>query len=188
MKILSALILLLLSFFSGTKHTSHISSQAVYISPMENAAGSGGNGNCHAINTNSSDPQAYLPDPTCTPGVINQQVTQANIDSTICVAGYTTSIRPPASYTDSLKRQQIQLYGYTDTNPKDYEEDHFISLEIGGNPTDPKNLWPEPHPSINEKDKVENYLHKKICSGQLTLAQAQTEISTNWYTIYQKIQ
>ena len=28
----------------------------------------------------------------------------------------------------------------------DYQEDHLISLELGGNPTDPRNLWPEPYP------------------------------------------
>jgi len=27
--------------------------------------------------------------------------------------------------------------------PSHYEEDHFISLEVGGHPKDPKNLWPE---------------------------------------------
>jgi hypothetical protein len=67
---------------------------------------------------------------------------------------------------------------------KDYEEDHFISLELGGSPKDPKNLWPEPHPSYNEKDKVENYLNSKVCSGELSLAQAQQEIVKNWYSLY----
>jgi len=70
---------------------------------------------------------------------------------------------------------------------KDYEEDHFISLELGGSPTDPKNLWPEPHPSTNEKDLVENYLHSQVCSGKLTLNQAQREITKNWYVVYQQI-
>lgn len=69
----------------------------------------------------------------------------------------------------------------------DYEEDHFISLELGGSPKDPKNLWPEPHPSVNEKDRVENYLHSEVCSGKLSLAQAQQEIAKNWYEIYVQI-
>ncbi|MBV9707100.1 MAG: hypothetical protein JO125_06805, partial [Chloroflexi bacterium] len=120
-------------------------------------------------------------------GVTNPDVTQSNIDSTICVSGYTKTIRPPASYTDQLKLQQIQQYGYSDTNPRDYEEDHFISLEIGGNPTDPKNLWPEPHPSTNEKDKVENYLHDQVCSGAISLKEAQIEIATNWLAVYNRM-
>jgi hypothetical protein len=133
------------------------------------------------------DLQAFLPDPQCTPGSINPSVTQANIFTTICRSGYTKTIRPPVSYTDALKREQIQAYGYTDTNLSGYEEDHFISLELGGNPTDPHNLWPEPKSSPNEKDLVENYLHEQVCSGALSLAQAQKEISTDWYSVYIQI-
>ncbi|HUD09949.1 MAG TPA: hypothetical protein VMR77_04080 [Patescibacteria group bacterium] len=142
---------------------------------------------CHAIKVDTSDAQAVLPDPNCTPGEIDLTVTQDNIFTTICHAGYTQTVRPPVSYTNALKKQQIVDYGYQDVNMKDYEEDHFISLELGGSPAGPKNLWPEPHPSFNEKDTVENYLHSQVCSGNLTLTQAQQEISKNWYAIYQQI-
>jgi hypothetical protein len=87
--------------------------------------------------------------------------------------------------------EQIGEYGYSDSRPRDYEEDHFIPLELGGNPTDPKNLWPEPFDTsipdggAHAKDKVENYLHAEVCSGSLTLDQAQREISEDWYRVYQ---
>jgi hypothetical protein len=139
---------------------------------------------CQAISVDANDPQAYLPDSTCTPGVIDPRVTQETVNTTICVKGYTKTVRPPSSYTTKLKRQQITEYGYSDTNLSNYEEDHFISLELGGSPTDPKNLWPEPHASLNEKDQVENYLHEQICSGHLTLAQAQQAITHNWHDVY----
>jgi hypothetical protein len=142
---------------------------------------------CHAIQVDASDAQAFLPDPNCTPGEVDPNVTQDNLFTTICHAGYTQTVRPPVSYTNALKKQQIMDYGYSDTGMKDYEEDHFISLELGGSPQDPKNLWPEPHPSFNEKDTVENYLRSQVCSGKLSLAQAQAEIIKNWYTIYQQI-
>lgn len=129
--------------------------------------------------------QGALPDPNCTPGSTNQEVTQANIQQTICVRGYTKTIRPPASYTDQLKIQQIAQYGYSDTNSRDYEEDHLISLELGGAPSDPKNLWPEPGRSPNPKDKIENLCHEKVCSGQLSLSDAQHQIATNWQTACQ---
>jgi hypothetical protein len=32
---------------------------------------------------------------------------------------------------------------------------------------------------------VENYLHAEVCSGSLTLDQAQREISEAWYRVYQ---
>lgn len=130
------------------------------------------NGICHEKNG--------LPDPVCTPGSVNLIVTQANINSTICTSGYTKTIRPPSSYTQSLKRQQIIAYGYLDKNLSDYEEDHLISLELGGNPTDPKNLWPEPGASPNLKDSIENICHEKVCTGQISLQEAQKEIATNW--------
>jgi hypothetical protein len=77
----------------------------------------------------------------------------------------------------------MQNYGFTDAVTA-HEEDHLISLELGGSPTDPANLWAEPHASPNEKDKVENYLHALVCSNVITLAVAQREISTNWYQVF----
>lgn len=131
-----------------------------------------------------------LPDKQCTPGDIDPKVTQDNIQQTICVSGYTKTVRPPVSYTDNLKIKQIQEYGYSDTSLKDYEEDHLISLELGGTPTSEANLWPEPYNTTlnaKEKDKVENYLHEQVCSGKVTLQQAQLQIANNWEDIYQQL-
>jgi hypothetical protein len=130
-----------------------------------------------------------LPNPQLTPGAINPDVMQGNIHSTICVANWTKKIRPPASYTNKLKQEQIAQYGYADKNVRDYEEDHFISLEIGGNPTDPKNLWPEPYAGewgARKKDQLEDTLHRLVCSGAMTVDDARTAITSNWITAYQK--
>jgi len=113
-----------------------------------------------------------LADPLRTPGVLSRDVTQANIRSTICRHGWTATIRPPTDYTNDLKRKQMRVYGETGSL-SDYQEDHLISLELGGNPTDPRNLWPEPYPRAAEVDKIENELNAQVCSGELTLAQAQ---------------
>jgi hypothetical protein len=64
---------------------------------------------------------AGLPDPALTPGAINPDVTQMNISRTVCVRGWTKTVRPPAFYTNRLKNLQIRQYGYADTNPRDYE-------------------------------------------------------------------
>jgi hypothetical protein len=115
---------------------------------------------------------AILADPVRTPGVLNPDVTQANIRSTICRHGWTATIRPPVDYTNALKRRQMRQYGETGSL-SDYQEDHLISLELGGNPTDPRNLWPEPYPRASDVDKIENELNDQVCSGELTLAEAQ---------------
>ena len=124
---------------------------------------------------------AILADPVRTPGVLNPDVTQANIRSTICRHGWTATIRPPVSYTNALKRKQMRQYGETGSM-SDYQEDHLISLEMGGNPTDPRNLWPEPYPRAAEMDKTENELNSEICDGKLTLAQAQQREDTIKHT------
>jgi hypothetical protein len=132
---------------------------------------------------------ADLPNPSLTLGATNPEVNQGNIDQTICIRGYTKTIRPPAYYTNRLKKEQLAQYGYADRNPKHYEEDHLIPLEIGGNPTDVHNLWPEPRNSqysAGEKDKLENRLHELVCAHQLPLVRAQREIATNWVAAYKE--
>lgn len=131
--------------------------------------------------------QSYLPlpDPACQPGAINPDVTQATIDSTICVPGWTRTVRPPVAYTNALKARQIAEYGYRDTDPAHYEEDHLIPLELGGAPRDPRNLWPEPRYNAGGataagKDRIENALKKNVCAGVMTLAAARTIMATDW--------
>lgn len=124
---------------------------------------------------------AILADPTRTPGVLNPDVTQADIRSTICRTGWTATIRPPTSYTNALKARQMRQYREPGSL-SDYQEDHLISLELGGSPTDPRNLWPEPYPRASDVDKIENELNTEVCSGDLTLAQAQQREDTLKHT------
>jgi len=130
-----------------------------------------------------------LPDPKLTPGSINPDISQSNIQSTICVSGFTATIRPPSSYTTGLKIKQLQA-GYAingDYSTGDYEEDHLISLELGGSPSDPRNLWPEPYFGkfdARVKDRLENKLHDLVCSGAITLRTAQRAIASNWEVAY----
>jgi hypothetical protein len=136
------------------------------------------------------------PDPVLTPGSLNTAVTQGTIASTICTSGWTATIRPPTSYTNSLKVTQIAQYGYTDTSVASYEEDHLISLELGGSPTDPRNLWPEPYTialadgrsvGAHVKDAFETKLKNQVCTGALTLAEGQAEVGIHWVHFYYHI-
>ncbi len=111
-----------------------------------------------------------------TPGVVNPDVTQESIAETICRRGWTKTIRPPSSDTDELKVEQIRVYRRVGST-SDYQEDHLISLELGGHPTDPRNLWPEPRALAEEVDQTENDLNAKICSGEITLEEGQRRIS-----------
>jgi hypothetical protein len=139
-------------------------------------------------------PADIYPDLTITPGVPAPDVTQENIQTTICVAHFTDPPRrPPSSYTDALKVKGFTEYSLADHKKGDYEEDHLISLELGGDPKDPNNLWPEPYKAsipdggARYKDKVEKYLNKQVCNGNMTLADAQHAIVEDWYKVYQSM-
>lgn len=129
------------------------------------------------------------PNPRLTPGALNPAVTRDNIRATICVRGYAKSIRPPEEYTERLKRRGVHQYRYGDFRLRDYEEDHLVSLELGGSPTSPRNLWPEPHHVIGgwgsyAKDRLENKLHTLVCHGRVPLTRAQHDIATDWIAAY----
>jgi hypothetical protein len=127
-----------------------------------------------------------LPDSRCTPGAVNPEVTQDNIHSTICVPGYTKTIRPPTSYTNPLKTKLMDSYGLDGSDPatrENFELDHLIALTVGGNPTSVSNLWPEPYNiqhNAHVKDKFEFYLNKQVCSGLMSLSDAQRALSEDW--------
>ena len=130
-----------------------------------------------------------LPDPRLTPGAIDNSITQQNIQSTVCRKGYTKKVRPPTSFTNKLKKQQLREYGYADRNPKHYEEDHLIPLNIGGAPDDPRNLWPEPRNSewnAEKKDVLELKLYHMVCKGQVSLSEAQQAYKTDWIAAFHK--
>ncbi|WP_274910632.1 hypothetical protein [Streptomyces sp. WZ-12] len=145
-------------------------------------------GSAHAATCSAS--HLPLPDPICQPGAYNPDVTQSTIESTICVPGWTKTVRPPVSYTNPLKVKQIGEYGYSDTDTADYEEDHLVPLELGGAPRDPKNLWPEPRygdqPAAS-KDSVENKLKTAVCDGTVQLDAARSAIATDWTTALSKV-
>jgi hypothetical protein len=111
------------------------------------------------------------------------------LNSTICRSGYSSSIRPPESITSIEKRANARSYGYRGSLAQ-AEYDHLVSLEIGGDPNDPRNLWVEP-PSpghradqgfSNPKDAIENRAHELVCSRTVGLVAMQRAMATNWIT------
>lgn len=118
----------------------------------------------------------------CTPGSIFPEVTKDQV----CVSGYSSSVR---NVPESEKVAVYKEYGIETRTTGEFEVDHLISLELGGS-NDIANLWPEaaePRPGFHEKDKVENFLHQQVCSGQISLEQAQSEIAHDWLTVYQNL-
>ena len=132
-----------------------------------------------------------MPNPKLTPGLTNPLVTQKTIGSTICVVGYTKTIRPPVSYTNKLKYDQLHS-GYNvqgDMNMRNYEEDHLIPLEVGGHPSSKLNLFPQYYAATygaRVKDRLENKIHLLVCSGKITLKEGQAAFVPDWTVGYKK--
>lgn len=116
-------------------------------------------------------------------GAVNPNVTQANIGSTICVPGYTATIRPPQSYTAPIKRALWIKAGRKGTL-SDFELDHWIPLGSGGAPYDRANLvlqpWDGPD-GAHAKDAVEVRVQREVCALKITLAAAQACFLADWH-------
>jgi hypothetical protein len=181
-----------------------------------------------------SGPVDIYPDSVMTPGAANPAVTQENIQDNICNPHWSERlVRPPSSYTSRLKRKQLRKYGdivhqaraelinpitgkldvtrcvpHSD-NMACYEEDHLISLENGGDPRDPRNLWPERYNTrvagtimgARQKDVVEGFIHDEICydipgsrknsyipaTTSITLKRGRQILAGDWYACYEAI-
>lgn len=132
--------------------------------------------------SNVSGNANLYPDPKLTPGD-----TLPVTAKEICVPGYAGQTR---NVSPAEKKQVYQEYNLAYPQPLgSIEVDHLISLQLGGS-NDIKNLWPEkadPKPGFHEKDAVENYLHKQLCDGKMTLGQVQEAIRTDWYKVYEQM-
>jgi hypothetical protein len=129
-----------------------------------------------------------MPDKNITPGAV-----LTTDKEKVCQTGYTKTVR---NVPDRTKGQVFRLYGLLTKEEQDSfchqkskrgcEIDHLISLELGGSNA-VENLWPQQYGgSAERKDKLENRLHKEVCTGTITLEQAQKEIATDWKKAYNK--
>jgi hypothetical protein len=84
-----------------------------------------------------------LPDPACTPGAIDSRVNQGDVKVTVCLSGYTATVRPPVSVTEPIKRAQMATYGLQGQPLSGEELDHLIPLELS-TAIKPEAISPEP--------------------------------------------
>jgi hypothetical protein len=116
------------------------------------------------------------PIPALTPGAVFAQVTRVQV----CVPGYAASVR----HVSPAEKMQVFARYHAHDAPRTYEVDHLIALELGGS-NEITNLWPEPLTGpygALVKDKVENSLHDAVCTGTITLADAQRVSAAAWWS------
>ncbi len=70
-----------------------------------------------------------------------------------------------------------------------YELDALVTPELGGS-TNQANLWPQRYHSpvwnARVKDELERLLPEMVCDEQISLAQAQREIASDWIAAYKR--
>jgi hypothetical protein len=132
-----------------------------------------------------------LADPIGSPGAVHPDYTEADIDRTIRVPGWTTTVRPPTSYTTPLKIQMMREYGYpSDTDPATLELDHRVPLCVLGHPTSVLNLYPQPREGqwgAKVKDICEVAAQHAVLNGLMKLSDAQAGFMGNWVDLHIKL-
>lgn len=107
--------------------------------------------------------------------VANPNVTQANIKQTICVPGWTKTIRPSSYTTNKIKQKMCNDLKISKCS--DYILDHLLPLSVGGAPNDPGNFQLQTKAESYTKDTLERTTKTEVCAGRLTLARGQAKFN-----------
>lgn len=128
----------------------------------------------------------YLPDPLLTPGDCVPSATAADV----CRPGYAARAR---HVTAAARRAVFLSYGIAPRLAPRYEVDHLISLELGGS-NSRANLFPQAYDvrvggrqyGARVKDAAEGAVHRAVCDGRVSLAEAQKIMATDWTVGYRR--
>ena len=122
-----------------------------------------------------------LPDRGMTPGGV------ASTDATkVCKRAYVKNLKP---VPPTVVTQVYKEYGIQHPDPSDYEIDQLVSLDLGGS-NDIFNLWPQSTRTkpwnAALKNRLEKRLRQLVCSGKLSLLEAQSALATDWTAAYKR--
>ncbi len=137
----------------------------------------------HAARNNITLPHdaGILPNPSLTPGA-----TATTAPGSVCSMSDGEVVTPVSG---SQRRRVFKEYGIAGAPSANYEVDYLITPGLGG-VDDIRNLWPEPRYDTMwnsfVKDQLEEYLHRAVCGGRISLPAAQHEIASNWIIAYKK--
>lgn len=118
----------------------------------------------------------------------NPKVTQETIATTICVPGYTATVRPPYYITSVIKKRLLEAQGKTWVDASTVELDHQVPLCAGGEPGDidhTSNFMLQLWPIARRKDRLEAKMGCLICSGQVTLQEGRAAFE-DWEASYHR--
>jgi hypothetical protein len=115
------------------------------------------------------------PSDACTPGHIDPiPLTQA--------CQHRTRPRLPATE----RRRILAAYGLKTWTGADGELDHRQPFWLGGT-TDHLNVWPEPGSIPNPKDRLEDYVYRRVCvTRSMRLSTARSLFRGDWVAAYHR--
>jgi hypothetical protein len=118
---------------------------------------------------------------------LDAHVSQATIVDTICVPGYVDRVSPSFDVQMRQKERLIKQRGIDAASASDYALDHRMPVLLGGSPSAPANLdlrrW-DGRAGQRRKERLSVFLKRCVCTGDITLQQAQTAISGDWPNHY----
>jgi hypothetical protein len=124
---------------------------------------------------------SLLPDRGLTPGAYFADVTRDDV----CDLHYTQGVRQPQF---NAKVEAFAGYGLSVRDRDAYRVDHLIPVSLGGNNA-LENLWPQPYAGpvgAQGKDALEAHLRGLVCTGTVTLTEAQQTIARDWRAAHQR--
>lgn len=151
--------------------------------PTSFLAGLLGAATCGALVLAQEPPSREVPDPAITPGMV------ASTDhADVCShAGGTYSQRHRLSQTPETKQHVMAAYNVPWATRGRYEDDHIIPLCLGGS-DDVRNRWPQPRKETTwkaaDKDRLEAEACRQVCSGHVSLSEAQGWFMPDWRKAY----
>jgi hypothetical protein len=122
-------------------------------------------------------------------GAFNPDVRQETSGQTICVPGYTKTVQPPTYFTDGVRQMLLKRAGRDRAEAFEYKLDYIVPVALGGHPRNLENFELRRRygaRSTKLKNGIEAKLRCLVCSGEVTLADAQREVSTDWQAAYQR--
>ncbi len=142
---------------------------------------------------------AELPPPPLTAAAIEPKIKitpkitsknyQDNLPQTLCVGGQVSSAHS-SYFWGKPGKLQLCKFSYMETSSKNYEEIRLAPPSVGGNPSDPRNLWPQPQISAwdaAQKERRKFVTSRMVCTQEITLAEIQQAISANLIEVWKKL-
>jgi hypothetical protein len=121
-----------------------------------------------------------LPDPYCTPGEHFAELSREDV----CARGYVERMR--GVHRIRKDTYEAILTNYARGPADDWVASRLIPASLGGT-SGARNLVPLRREEAARKAEVDTALHAEVCSGRVTIADAQGAIARDWEAEYRRL-